>query len=160
MAHLVVRHGCSPWLKGSGDARTAPNQTNHRPAIRKINDCFQRVLPHTVGMERLFKIGLIVFIANELRGLGVVAFVLWSSRSPECQGMVKCLRMPYVAPVDPALVLQLFGITMAFGFATGLRGAVRARREMRATSPAASHTLPPVSQPNRLAIPSGRPGPS
>ena len=81
-------------------------------------------------MRRLFKIGLILFIANELRGLIVVGFVFWNSRGtgPECQGVVKCLRMPYIAPVDPTLALQLLGITLAFGFVVGLRGAIHARR--------------------------------
>jgi len=128
----------------------------------KINDCFSRPSDHIAGMNRVFKIGLILFIANELRGLIVVGFVFWNSRGtgPECQGVVKCLRMPYIAPVDPILALQLLGITLAFGFVTGLRGAIRAKRDSRLTSPASREMTRSVSRQNPTTIPSDRQGPS
>jgi len=128
----------------------------------KFYDCFSRLLDHIAGMNRVFKIGLILFVANELRGLIVVGFVFWNSRGtgPECQGVAKCLRMPYIAPVDPTLALQLLGITLAFGFVVGLRGAIRARRDARLTSPASREMTRSVSLPNPTTIPSDHQGPS
>ena len=126
--------GAGPTCPSSGMVillgQLDPKSIKFLPVSHKINDCLSGRRVHTASMRRLFKIGLILFIANELRGLIVVGVVFCNKRGtgPECQGVVKCLRMPYIAPVDPTLALQLLGITLAFGFVVGLRGAIHARR--------------------------------
>jgi len=158
--------GAGPTCPSSGMVillgQLDPKSIKFLPVSHKINDCLSGRRVHTAPMRRLFKIGLILIIANELRGLIVVGFVFWNSRGtgPECQGVVKCLRMPYIAHVDPTLALQLLGITLAFGFVVGLRGAIHAKRDARLTSPASREMTRSVSRPNPTTIPSDRQDPS